>query len=211
MLTEHGDYLTAITSGISTTLTDIMAELQATAPLRETFIRPYYLSLLGANFIRACADDSSFSLRVADAARAISDPEIESLLQIREWRGRLTVGWYIGLTRRSRFVDRIAELLLASEMVYAGMGYCVALGLIGGETCASQLRAYLERYLPLRGRFYDQGWAIGALTYIEGAPPNEFLDPELWAEGNQSLDPIGAIELFKEIIELIDKKKMMLA
>jgi hypothetical protein len=181
-----------------------MAELQATAALRDTFIRPYYLLLLGANFIRACADDALFPMRVADAARANSDQEIEQLLRIRERRGRLTVGWYIGLTRRSIFVERIAELLLASEVMYAGMGYCVALGLIGGETCAAHLRTYLNQYLPIRGRFYDQSWAIGALTHIEGAPPPEFLDPALWAEGTQALDPLGGIKLFKDIVELID-------
>jgi hypothetical protein len=91
------------------------------------------------------------------------------------------------------------------------MGYCVALGLIGGETCASHLRAYLDKYLPLQGRSYDQRWAIGALTHIEGAPPTDFLDPALWADGNQSLDPFGGITLFKDIAELIDKKKMMSA
>jgi hypothetical protein len=189
-------------------LTELRDELQAIAALRETFIRPYY-QLLNANLIRVCKDDSSFPMRVAEAARTISDQEIERLLNVREWRGRLTVAWHIGLTRRSNFVPRIAELLLASEVVYAGEGYSLALGLIGGETCAAHLRAYLNKYLPLRGRFYDQEWAIGALTHIEHAPAPEFLDPALWTEGTQVLDPWRGIQLFKDIVEVIEQNKMM--
>jgi hypothetical protein len=66
------------------------------------------------------------------------------------------------------------------------------------------------RYLPLRGRFYDQTWAIGALTNIEGVPPPEFLDPALWTEGTHALDPWRGIQLFKDIVELTNQHRMML-
>ena len=66
-------------------------------------------------------------------------------------------------------------MLLASEMGYAGQGYCAALGVIGGDESARFLRSYLETYVPLRGRIYDQDWAIGALTHVEGTTPRNTL------------------------------------
>src|ERR1700753_123816 len=92
---------------------------------------------------------------------------------------------FSGVGIRGKFVSQIGKLLLASEVVYAGHGYCVALALIGGEECISFLRNYLNQYLPLNGRFYDQDWALGALTYVEGRAPPEYLLPELWQDGDR--------------------------
>jgi len=191
-------------------LTDIMDDLRETAHLRETFVKPYYLKL-GGNFIRSFGDDDELRRRIVEAAQTISDQDLERLLQVREWRGRLTAAWFIGLTRRASFVQQIADLLLSSEMVYAGQGYCFALGFIGGQSCAAHLRAYLEKYLPFRGRFYDQSWALGALTHLEGAPPLEFLNPVLWTDETKVIDPWPAIQQFKDIADFLDRNKMMVS
>ena len=107
--------------------------------LHDTFVRPFYLQLLGGNFTRADeAEASSFRPAIATAATAISDGEIARLLSEREWRGRLSAAWFVGLSNRTGFVPMIGKLLLASEVVYAGGGYCVALGIIGGEECAGR-------------------------------------------------------------------------
>jgi Family of unknown function (DUF6000) len=108
----------------------------------------------------------------------------------------------------SHFVNQIAALLLASEMTYAGQGFCVALGLIGGDECRNHLRAYLSRYLPLRGRFYDQQWAIGALAYIEGDQPEEYLLPELWADAQTRMNPSDSIQKFSELVSYLDQHRM---
>lgn len=158
--------------------------------LRDVFVRPFYLSLLNGNFTSRDSDRAgALPQKIAEAAREISDAQIFRLFREREWRGRLTAAWFVGLTRRVSFIPEIAELLLASETVYAGQGYCVALGLIGGQQCQHHLRRYLKEYLPLRGRFYDQTWALGALAYIEDAPPQEFLDPMLWMGASRGFDP----------------------
>jgi len=93
--------------------------------------------------------------------------------------------------------------LLASELTYAGQGYCVAMGLIGGFTCQCHLRDYLNKYLPLRGRFYDQTWAIGALAQIEGSPPRDFLEPTLWTDRKGRLDPGAAIKRFQDLVDYL--------
>jgi len=109
----------------------------------------------------------------------------------------------------SRPGARIAKLLLESELVYAGQGYCVALGLIGGKSCQDHLREYLKKYLPIRGRYYDQHWAIGALAHIQGAPPEEFLDSTLWEEINTSNLPLPAIQRFDRLINYLQQHRMI--
>ncbi|WP_396781510.1 DUF6000 family protein [Microbispora sp. H10830] len=60
----------------------------------------------------------------------MSDEDLCELLR-RDWRPRLTAAWLIGLDRRVRFRQAIGELLLSSEVCYAGQGYCFALANFG--------------------------------------------------------------------------------
>jgi hypothetical protein len=189
--------------------TSLTLQLHETRALREKFVSPIYLRLLHANFARNEIEGSNDArARIAEAARTISDEEILKLLRTPEWRGRLVAGWCIGLSGRTHFVDEIAELLLASELGYSGQGYCVALGLIGDEKSRMYLRDYLRKYLPLNGRWYDQLWAIGALAKLEGKPPVEFLDPELWIENDGSLNPINGIREFRQLVKFLTVHKM---
>jgi hypothetical protein len=195
--------------------------LEETRAIREEFVRPIYLSLLHANFARRSvagppplgrpeSELSAIRAQIVVAAKTISDEQLKKLLSIREWRGRLVAGWLVGLSKRAAFVDEIADILLASEMVYAGQGYCVALGLIGDDKCRNHLRAYLSKYLPLSGRFYDQQWAIGALVHIELNSPDEFLLPELWVDGDRHMipPPSQAIQRFSELVDYLNLNQM---
>jgi len=121
----------------------------------------------------------------------------------------MTAAWFVGLTGRKSFIRQIAELLLASEMVYAGSGYCVALGIIGGDECAGYLRSYLRKYLPLKARFYDQECAIGSLAHIENGAPQEFLDPALWTDDGHALDPGRGIQNFEQIYRHLREHRMI--
>lgn len=185
---------------------------------REQFVKPVYLDLLHANFARETGvklcltghsenEMTAIRAQIVTSARTISDRQIEELLAEREWRGRLAAAWYVGLSKRAVFTDEIAALLLASELTYAGQGFCVALGLIGSHECRKHLRAYLSKYLPLQGRFYDQQWAIGALAYVERTQPKEYLLPELWAEA-QNWDPLNAIQRFSDMAGYLDHHQM---
>lgn len=191
--------------------------LENTRAVREQFVRPVYLSLLHANFAwhtelhmrgQSEADVAAIRARIARGAREISDEQIAQLLADREWRGRLVAAWFVGLSRRLAFIDQIGALLLASELTYSGQGFCVALGLIGGDACRNHLREYLSQYLPLRGRFYDQEWAIGALAHIERTRPEEYLLTELWADERNRMNPSGAIQRFSELVAYLDRHQM---
>lgn len=97
-----------------------MADLLDIQMLRDTFVRPFYLGLLHGNFTRPAEVESDITRKAANAAWTISDEQLETLLNEREWRGRLCAAWFVGLTRRANFVPLIGTRLLASEMVYSG-------------------------------------------------------------------------------------------
>lgn len=107
-----------------------------------------------------------FLKRLARSARQVSDRELAILFES-GWRERLTASWLIGLDRREQFRDRIGELLLTSEMSYAGQGYCLALARFATPADAGLLASYLDAYLPQLDNRYDQDWALGALLHVD--------------------------------------------
>nr|WP_062335055.1 DUF6000 family protein [Herbidospora sakaeratensis] len=154
-----------------------------------------YLKLPGA-FLRFPDHEAiRFGRALAKDARRITDHELGVLLD-GEWRARLTAAWLIALERRVLFRDRLAVLLLESELVYAGAGYCVALARLGEAEDAGILCAYLDRYLPQTEKRYNQPHALGALLYLDGKlgtnHANRFPTPDgLWetfTRGEMSAD-----------------------
>ncbi|HEX6497904.1 MAG TPA: DUF6000 family protein [Micromonosporaceae bacterium] len=134
---------------------------------------PRYLDLLHGNFAALpAADRTRFLDALRRDARQISDEELTSLLgrqALPNWRARLTAAWLIGLDRRTGFRDALGHLLLGSEVCFSGQGYCFALAAFGGQPDADLLIAYLDRYLSRPDLRYDQGWALGALLYLDTA------------------------------------------
>ena len=122
-----------------------------------------YLKLLNGNFLTMdTAQRRLFLQQLAASAREVSDHELAMLLGA-DWRPRLTASWLIALDRRQQFRQRIGDLLLASELTYAGQGYCLALARFATTADAELLAAYLTQ----PDRRYDQPWALGALLYLD--------------------------------------------
>ncbi|MFQ6197013.1 DUF6000 family protein [Streptomyces sp. NPDC000405] len=144
-----------------------------------------YLELLHGNFTRLPKPEQSALFdSLADDARAITDADLLSLLET-GWRGRLVVGWLIGIDQRTQFRERLGELLLESRMPFACQGYCFALARFGTPADAALLTAYLDRWLRRPECRYDQDWALGALQQIDtrngSAHAEQFLAPQgLW-------------------------------
>lgn len=126
-----------------------------------------YLKLLHGNALAMGGTNRvEFQLAMGRDARQITDRELSTLLDS-DWRPRLTAAWLIGLDRRTHFRDRLGEMLLDSEVVYSGQGYCLALARFGTSSDADILCAYLDKNLPQLDRHYDQHWAIGALLHLD--------------------------------------------
>ena len=127
-----------------------------------------YLTL-GGNLLRLAEPErGQFMQNLASAAISIAPGALSILLE-GGWRERKTAAWLIAIAGRTEFRERLGELLLASEVVYAGRGYCVALAHFQTQDDARLLIEYLDKYLPRLDLRYDQAMALGALMHIDSA------------------------------------------
>ncbi len=129
--------------------------------------------------------------KLGKAASEISPRELGMLLDI-GWRERTTAAWLIAVAGRTEFRDRLGELLLASEVPYAGQAYCVTLAGFGTPADVAPLVAYLDRYLPRPDLHYDQEAALGALLLLDSKLAADhaarFLAPDgLWQQWTDGL------------------------
>jgi hypothetical protein len=138
------------------------------ADLVRRYVTPgrRYLKL-GPSLLRMdAAELDAFVAALAQDAGRATPTELALMLE-GGWRERRTSAWLISVTSRTEFRDRIAALLLESDVCCAGQGYCLALAGFGTTADAEIMAAYLERYLPRRELHYDQAWAMGALLHMD--------------------------------------------
>jgi len=113
----------------------------------EEWVAPFYLNILHGNY--AAKDTRIFDLSV-----------IESLK-------RITGSWFAGLKRFTSCRDLIGKRLLASEACYAGQSHAFAMACFADAESVVFLEQYLERYLRQKDCYYDQGWVMSALMWID--------------------------------------------
>ena len=142
-----------------------------------------YGDLMSGRFLRFEGATRRRFLRplLLDAA-SITDADLNSLLT-HGWRPRLTAAWLIGISRRTSYRARVGELLLDSEVMFAGVGYCFALARFGAPEDAEILTAYLNRYLPRTDLRYDQPVALGALLHLDSRLGTAHAAPFTAADG----------------------------
>lgn len=139
---------------------------------------------------------AAFLRELAEAAEHITDTELDVLLDQGGWRERKTAAWFIAVSGRTRFRDKLGALLLAGEGSYAGAAYCLALTRLGTDADAAHVIAYLDRYLLRPDLRYDQPFALGALLCLDEAlgtgHATHFVQPHgLWQQYCDAL-PTGA-------------------
>lgn len=170
-----------------------------------------YLELLHANFWRRPESERrAFLANLKADAVSISDSDLAALLGS-EWRSRLTASWLIAAGKRSVFVPRLGDLLLASDLVYQGQGFCVALAAVADATSAQLLVGYLRRWLPQVECRYDQEWAMAALVVIDERADSSnaegLLKPsglwETWARGTSDL--AGRTQLLRAVLARLEE------
>ncbi|MEV6897732.1 DUF6000 family protein [Amycolatopsis sp. NPDC051372] len=133
----------------------------------ERYVTPgrRYLRLINTPFLSDPAARQWFGRALAEDSLHITDDELALLLSY-EWRAQLTASWLVAFARREAHRERIGELLLANERVYAGRGFCFALARFGTEEDARLLADYLHAFLPRTDRG-EQDSAMGALSYLD--------------------------------------------
>lgn len=133
-----------------------------------TWVAPLYLHVLHGNHLRLRVSERDEF--VAETRRVLAQADetgLRLLLWDGNWRPRLTAAWLAGIQRRMRLEPLIAELLLASEVTFAGQGYCFALARFATPSAADALASYLERWLARTDGLYEQHWALAALERID--------------------------------------------
>lgn len=170
-----------------------------------------YLKLLGGNFMAMDeAQRALFLQQLAQSARQASDHDLTMLLDS-DWRPRLTASWLIELARHDQFRERIGDLLLASEVTYAGQGYCLALARFATAADGELLTAYLDAYLQQPDKRYDQHWALGALLHVDEQLGTDraarFLtDGGLWQQWSRTeKTPAELRELIRQLCSAADE------
>ena len=150
------------------------------------WVKPYYLAILHANYVNFISEEERevFNQDAVFALAEIDDSVVADLLN-RHWREQLTGSWFCGVKGWKRFGPQLGELLVASKSCFAGQGYCFALASFANENSAMYLVKYLDKYLPQLDFYYDQGWAMAALMWVdnklETAHSRRFLEPNgLW-------------------------------
>jgi hypothetical protein len=152
------------------------------------WVQPYYLKLLGYNYLSL--QDLELDNFVSSTNQALSNIDetvVAKLLSSLGWRERLTGSWLAGLKGWNGFTDQIGTLLVESNRVYAGQGYCFALGRFADSSSISYLASYLDKYLTRLDCYYDQHWAIAALIWIDNLHGSDYsrtyLEPNgLWEQ-----------------------------
>lgn len=171
------------------------------------FGEPLYLRLLHANFLKESESERvAFSRLLRHAATGVPTTELRSWIQGGAWREMLVAGWLVGLRRETELRFLVTEKLLASATCFAGQGLCVATARFADERAALDLESYLEKFLPVGDRRYDQEWAIGALAWLAPERAERFLTDDLWRLEDSgrtagAMKPHDGIRLFRRAME----------
>ena len=148
----------------------------------QTWVEPFYLNILHGNAAGDIADPS-FIRTAKEALTSISTDTIETLFTEINWRCRITAAWFCGMKQWNQYADIIGTSLLESRVCYAGQGYCFALAHFADEQSAYHLTQYLESYLQQLDKWFDQGWAMPALMWIDAKRGTELSSAFLGENG----------------------------
>jgi len=132
------------------------------------WVLPYYLKILHGNYVYLkSSEQEAFNQEVKKALSTLNEAAVNRLLSAAGWREQITGSWFCGLKGWNQFADQIGKALVASQVGFAGQGYCFALACFTDETSVGYLTQYLDIYLPRIDCYYDQDWAMPALIWID--------------------------------------------
>ena len=126
--------------------------------------QPLYLLLLHANFLRETGEPlHQFTAAFRRTVDSVP-PHVLNEWLTATWREKLVAAWGIAARRDHRFRRAIHDQLLASASCFCGQGFCVAPASFADPEAANSLAAYLQKFIPINDREYDQEWAAAALV-----------------------------------------------
>lgn len=132
------------------------------------YVHPIYRNVLHGNFLtkRRDVERESFVNSTKIALYEVTEQELCQMYNA-GWREAITASWLCGIGRFSEYFNTIESLLIPSKTCYAGQLHCFALARFETAESVRVLRLYLNTYLPIGIREYDQKWAIAALQWLD--------------------------------------------
>ncbi len=133
----------------------------------EKWVLPFYMS--------HCFDKHSLQ-DLKPIAHELSPQVVGRLLGEFDWRPRIVGAQLAAIKQYVEFEQVIGNLLLRSDVCYAGSGYCLALASFNTPASAEFLCRYLDYYLTKPDLWFDQSSAMGALAYLDQLNGTELLN-----------------------------------
>jgi hypothetical protein len=142
----------------------------------QPFVNKWVIPFYRNGFANA---DEKFKEHARAVLQEISPQIIEKLLGHFNWRTRIVGAFFSAVKDWTQFQDTIGNLLLKSEVSYAGKGYCLALAMFKTEASIAYLTRYLDYYLQQKDLYFDQAEAMSALAYLDGENQTDYLSAYL--------------------------------
>ena len=123
----------------------------------ERWVTPLYMSFFNSS------SDSAVEALWPEMNHGIA----YELLSYFNWRPRVVGGYVVALKQLHELTDLVGDLLLRSDVSFAGQSYCLALAQLNTPKSRQFLHEYLEYYLTRSDLWFDQGHAMGAVAYLD--------------------------------------------
>ncbi|QEE48658.1 hypothetical protein FUA48_03455 [Flavobacterium alkalisoli] len=125
------------------------------------WVAPCYMDLLSREH------NQGLIIRLTERKNEITSDVIDNCLGDFNWRSRQTGAYFAAVTNRNEYVKSIGNLLLKSEVCYAGKVYCLVLAYFNTKESVTFLNTYLKFYLKQPDLWFDQKEAMQALAYLD--------------------------------------------
>ena len=176
-------------------------------PLNPEFIKKYV-----SPFYMSEPSDIKYKDAYADIKDDVDLTIITNLLGECNWRPRTVGAYFAAIENKHGLENNIGNLLLRSDVCYAGHYYCLALASFASENSVVFLKKYLDYYLTQYDLWFDQASAMAALFYL-----SEKVDKNLYSvylpswrkfiKNKKNWDLECSINAFKKQMMVLDEYK----
>jgi Family of unknown function (DUF6000) len=124
----------------------------------EKWVFPFYMTPLS---------DQDFHVAYAKIHSECDLEIVKQLLGEFNWRPRRVGAYFSAIAGFNSLETVIGNLLLRSDVCYAGGSYCLALAQFNTKTSLDFIEEYLRYYLEQKDLWFDQSAAMSAVAYLD--------------------------------------------
>ncbi len=168
------------------------------------WVSPFYMTGLNDDF---------FKEKLLEVSHDLSEDIVFQLLSDFNWRTRIVGAYFTAIMKYDAFEHTIGNLLLRSDVCYAGAGYCFALASFNSDTSRKYLLEYLDYYLKKKNLWFDQCTAMSGIRYLDDQNDTDIFPEYLprwkkFVRNKPNWDLDSSITSFSEIMNTIEELRM---